>query len=60
MEDEAGMSSRSFSGRVNNDKASKSGRRGMVLPFQPLSLTFDDIKYSIDMPQVLYILIFKM
>ncbi|KAH1189206.1 ABC transporter G family member 35 [Glycine max] len=23
----------------------------MVLPFQPLSLTFDEIKYSLDMPQ---------
>ncbi|XP_061356268.1 pleiotropic drug resistance protein 1-like isoform X2 [Gastrolobium bilobum] len=45
------ISSRSFSGRVSHDKASKSGRRGMVLPFQPLSLTFDEIRYSVDMPQ---------
>ncbi|KOM25783.1 hypothetical protein LR48_Vigan187s002300 [Vigna angularis] len=49
--DERSMSSRSFSGRVSDDKANRSGRRGMVLPFQPLSLTFDEIKYSIDMPQ---------
>ncbi|XP_057422907.1 pleiotropic drug resistance protein 1-like isoform X2 [Lotus japonicus] len=49
MEDEASISSRSFSGR-DNVKA-KSGRRGMVLPFQPLSLTFDEISYSVDMPQ---------
>ena len=28
-------------------------RRGMVLPFTPLSITFDDIRYSVDMPQVL-------
>ncbi|KAF7830247.1 pleiotropic drug resistance protein 1-like [Senna tora] len=43
--------SRSFSGRVSDEKASRSGSRGMVLPFQPLSLTFDEIRYSVDMPQ---------
>ncbi|KAG2598998.1 ABC transporter G family member 36 [Panicum virgatum] len=26
-------------------------KRGMILPFVPLSLTFDDIRYSVDMPQ---------
>nr|CAB3449304.1 unnamed protein product [Digitaria exilis] len=26
-------------------------RRGMALPFTPLSITFDNIKYSVDMPQ---------
>ncbi|PVH64073.1 hypothetical protein PAHAL_2G178700 [Panicum hallii] len=26
-------------------------QKGMVLPFLPLSLTFDDIRYSVDMPQ---------
>ncbi|KAJ1289134.1 hypothetical protein BS78_02G141600 [Paspalum vaginatum] len=26
-------------------------QRGMVLPFLPLSLRFDDIRYSVDMPQ---------
>ncbi|RDX94998.1 ABC transporter G family member 34, partial [Mucuna pruriens] len=51
MVDEASISSRSFSGRVSDDKANRSGRRGMVLPFQPLFLTFDEIKYSVDMPQ---------
>ncbi|CAN0877648.1 Pleiotropic drug resistance protein 1 [Linum grandiflorum] len=34
-------------GRNKEDK----GRRGMVLPFLPLSITFDEIKYSVDMPQ---------
>ena len=29
-------------------------QRGMVLPFAPLSITFDDIRYSVDMPQVPY------
>ncbi|XP_043699336.1 ABC transporter G family member 39-like isoform X1 [Telopea speciosissima] len=27
--------------------------KGMVLPFTPLSVTFDDIKYSVDTPQVM-------
>ncbi|KAK2399048.1 pleiotropic drug resistance protein [Trifolium repens] len=36
---------------VVENKASSTGRKGMVLPFQPLSLTFDDIKYFVDMPQ---------
>jgi len=27
-------------------------KRGMVLPFMPLSITFDNVKYSVDMPQV--------
>lgn len=26
-------------------------QKGMVLPFLPLSLTFDEIRYSVDMPQ---------
>lgn len=45
------MPSASFSARVDNGKASRSGKRGMVLPFQPLSLTFDEIRYAVDMPQ---------
>ncbi|KAL5071417.1 hypothetical protein RYX36_022304 [Vicia faba] len=36
---------------VGESKASSRGRKGMVLPFEPLSLTFDDIRYSVDMPQ---------
>ncbi|EEE69495.1 hypothetical protein OsJ_28930 [Oryza sativa Japonica Group] len=46
---------------VNNDEAtsnhmignSSSGIKGMVLPFVPLSITFEDIKYSIDMPEMI-------
>ncbi|CAI0422021.1 unnamed protein product [Linum tenue] len=34
-----------------NITASTSRKRGMVLPFQPHSLTFDQMTYSIDMPQ---------
>lgn len=34
------------------DKIIGSDKKGMILPFMRLSLTFDDIKYSVDMPQV--------
>ncbi|XAR64951.1 Iron-chelate-transporting ATPase [Bertholletia excelsa] len=33
-----------------NVKEANKGRRGMVLPFQPLSLVFDHVNYSVDMP----------
>lgn len=36
-------------GIINEDNQKK---HGMVLPFQPLSITFDDISYRVDMPQV--------
>ncbi|WCJ30204.1 ABC transporter G family member 39 [Euphorbia peplus] len=32
-------------------EARENKKRGMVLPFQPLSITFDEIRYSVDMPQ---------
>ncbi|KAF3334920.1 pleiotropic drug resistance protein 3-like isoform X2 [Carex littledalei] len=51
-------SSRYGSSMRNNSTLAKSAReiigsdkKGMVLPFTPLSLTFDEIKYSVDMPQ---------
>ena len=28
--------------------------KGMVLPFVPLSITFEDIRYSVDMPEVFF------
>ncbi|CAK8543698.1 unnamed protein product [Lathyrus sativus] len=28
-----------------------SGKKGMVLPFEPHSITFDEVSYSVDMPQ---------
>uniref|UniRef100_A0A0E0M013 ABC transporter domain-containing protein n=1 Tax=Oryza punctata TaxID=4537 RepID=A0A0E0M013_ORYPU len=45
----------------NNDEATSNdtiwtyslGRKGMVLPFVPLSITFEDIRYCIDMPEAL-------
>ena len=29
-------------------------KKGMVLPFVPLSITFEDIRYSVDMPEVFF------
>ncbi|KAI6689986.1 hypothetical protein NL676_026814, partial [Syzygium grande] len=54
-------SNRSRSGGVNRTGSKNSskrpqtafdinGKRGMVLPYEPHSITFDDIKYSVDMP----------
>ncbi|CAI9091307.1 OLC1v1026298C5 [Oldenlandia corymbosa var. corymbosa] len=38
--------------RNSSDKSNSSGigKRGMVLPFQPLSLAFDHVNYYVDMP----------
>ncbi|CAK9174667.1 unnamed protein product [Ilex paraguariensis] len=33
------------------DEVNQNRNRGMVLPFEPYSITFDKIKYSVDMPQ---------
>ncbi|XP_076888059.1 pleiotropic drug resistance protein 1-like [Bidens hawaiensis] len=30
---------------------SQSNKKGMILPFEPHSITFNDVKYSVDMPQ---------
>ncbi|CAN1280685.1 ABC transporter G family member 40, partial [Linum perenne] len=35
----------------DDDEASRSKKKGMVLPFEPHSITFDDVIYSVDMPQ---------
>lgn len=46
------ISSRSLSSRVGSTRvADQNRKRGMVLPFEPLSITFDDIRYAVDMPQ---------
>ncbi|XP_047327019.1 pleiotropic drug resistance protein 1-like [Impatiens glandulifera] len=39
------------SGSGKLSEAEKNKKKGMVLPFQPLSITFDDIRYAVDMPQ---------
>ncbi|KAJ1691234.1 hypothetical protein LUZ63_015389 [Rhynchospora breviuscula] len=38
-------------GRDGEVNGSENNKKGMVLPFAPLSITFDNIKYSVDMPQ---------
>lgn len=42
---------------INLTYAAKIGdsfkRNGMVLPFKPLSITFENIRFSVDMPKVI-------
>nr|XP_048332096.1 pleiotropic drug resistance protein 1-like isoform X3 [Ziziphus jujuba var. spinosa] len=46
------ISSRTLSARVGSiNEANVNGKRGMILPFEPLSITFDEIRYAVDMPQ---------
>ncbi|XP_076892789.1 pleiotropic drug resistance protein 1-like [Bidens hawaiensis] len=40
-----------LSSMKKEDEGSHSKKKGMILPFEPHSITFDDIKYSVDMPQ---------
>ncbi|GJY80400.1 pleiotropic drug resistance protein 1-like protein [Tanacetum coccineum] len=40
------LSSMNKEGEGNQNK-----KKGMILPFEPHSITFDDVKYSVDMPQ---------
>lgn len=40
--------------------ASQTRKKGMILPFEPLSITFDNIKYSVDMPQVTGCICFRL
>ncbi|CAN4076595.1 unnamed protein product [Withania somnifera] len=45
-------SSRSMSSRVGSvTETDLNKRRGMILPFEPLAITFDDIRYAVNMPQ---------
>ncbi|XP_059641884.1 pleiotropic drug resistance protein 1-like isoform X2 [Cornus florida] len=44
----SGSSSRTTDAIV---EANQNRKRGMILPFEQLSITFDEIKYSVDMPQ---------
>ena len=45
------MTAKRNSSEIANN-ADRPARRGMVLPFQPLSLTFNHINYYVDMPAV--------
>lgn len=42
---------------VTTSDSSSQNRKGMVLPFSPLSLTFNDIRYSVDMPEVIFLFV---
>jgi hypothetical protein len=46
VDDEAASSHATANSNLTN--------KGMVLPFVPLSITFEDIRYSVDMPEVFY------
>ncbi|KAK0571365.1 hypothetical protein LWI29_014726 [Acer saccharum] len=47
------ISSRTLSARVGSfSEASETRKRGMILPFEPHSITFDEIRYAVDMPQM--------
>ncbi|KAK0570618.1 hypothetical protein LWI29_004030 [Acer saccharum] len=47
------ISSRTLSARVGGfSEASETRKRGMILPFEPHSITFDEIRYTIDMPRM--------
>ncbi|KAM5564592.1 pleiotropic drug resistance protein 1-like [Rosa sericea] len=37
--------------RLDNVSVNLTGQRGMVLPFEPLTITFDEIRYAVEMPQ---------
>ncbi|XP_021628884.1 pleiotropic drug resistance protein 1 isoform X2 [Manihot esculenta] len=39
------------SGTSENNESSHNKKKGMVLPFEPHSITFDNVIYSVDMPQ---------
>lgn len=52
-----GMAKSNKSGMVERNRscvsvANHETRRGMVLPFQPLSLAFNHVNYYVDMPAV--------
>ncbi|XP_017215242.1 pleiotropic drug resistance protein 1-like [Daucus carota subsp. sativus] len=40
-----------LSARTEDTAEAHNKRKGMVLPFEPHSITFNEIKYSVDMPQ---------
>jgi hypothetical protein len=46
------VSSVSFASDASDAVAGVEPKRGMILPFQPLAISFDDIKYYVDMPAV--------
>ncbi|XP_058112245.1 pleiotropic drug resistance protein 1-like [Magnolia sinica] len=45
------ISEGSFSLQAEAISSANGSKKGMVLPFAPLSITFDNIRYSVDMPE---------
>lgn len=37
---------------ITNISKGSQGQKGMILPFEPLALTFYDVNYYVDMPDV--------
>jgi len=52
------VSSVSFASDASDAVAGVEPKRGMILPFQPLAISFDDIKYYVDMPAVCFFVSF--
>lgn len=50
---EQGNTEQTEEGTELSEQANQNKKKGMILPFEPYSLTFDDIKYSVDMPKVI-------
>ncbi|XXG64022.1 hypothetical protein AAC387_Pa05g2085 [Persea americana] len=48
---QSSVSKGSRSAQTEATNADLSRKKGMILPFEPLSITFENIKYSVDMPQ---------
>ncbi|KAH7845345.1 hypothetical protein Vadar_000884 [Vaccinium darrowii] len=51
VEVQRSVSLKLMSSKVGSRNANQNTKRGMVLPFDSLSIAFDDIKYAVDMPQ---------
>ncbi|CAE5957541.1 unnamed protein product [Arabidopsis arenosa] len=49
-EDEEAKQSGRKAGSKETEMESVSAKKGMVLPFTPLAMSFDDVKYFVDMP----------
>ncbi|XP_052206530.1 pleiotropic drug resistance protein 1-like isoform X2 [Diospyros lotus] len=50
--DEIQGSAASMSSRAGSlSEVTQKKKQGMILPFQPLSIAFEDVRYSVDMPQ---------
>ncbi|MCH84892.1 ABC transporter G family member 31-like, partial [Trifolium medium] len=43
--------SQNSSDKVDNESTKSSKKKGMILPFEPLTMTFHNVNYYVDMPQ---------